>query len=112
MTEAEIHTISKKYESFRLRNKSREKYLLQSILEHGIRQSLQCVRGEGQKYQYVLLDGFKRLRCSCKLHLRMVPVVCLGSDEEASILHLLRSSNERNLSTMWLFAKTSALLIQ
>ncbi len=100
MTEAEIHTISKKYESFRLRNKTREKYLLQSILEHGVRQPLQCVRGDEQKYQYVLLDGFKRLRCCYKLRLHMVPVVCLGSDEAASILHLLRSSNERNLSTL------------
>jgi len=100
MTEAEIHTISKKYESFRLRDKTREKYLLQSILEHGIRQPLQCVRGDEQKYQYVLLDGFKRLRCSYKLRLRMVPVVCLGSDEAACILHLLRCSNERNLSTI------------
>jgi len=45
MTEAEIHTISKKYESFRLRDKNREKYLLQSIMEHGIREPLQCVQG-------------------------------------------------------------------
>ena len=100
MTEAEIGTISKKYESFRLRDKARERYLLQSILEHGVRQPLQCVRGEEQKYPYVLLDGFKRLRCCCKLRLRMVPVVSLGSDEAASILHLLRCSNERNLSTL------------
>ena len=100
MTEAEIHTISKKYESFRLRDKSREKYLLQSILEHGIRRPLQCVRSCDRKYQYVLLDGFKRLRCSDKLQLRMVPVISLGSDEAASILHLLRSSNEQNLSTL------------
>jgi len=100
MSEAEIKSISKKYESFRLRDKSREKYLLQSILEHGVRQPLQCVRGEEQKYPYVLLDGFKRLRCCCKLHLNMVPVVSLGNDEAASILHLLRCSTERNLSTL------------
>jgi ParB/RepB/Spo0J family partition protein len=100
MTEAEIHTISKKYESFRLRDENREKYLLQSILEHGIRQPLQCVQGDRQQYQYVLLDGFKRLRCSCKLRLHRVPVVSLGSDEAGSILYLLRSSNERNLTTL------------
>jgi len=98
MTEAEIGTISKKYESFRLRNKNREKYLLQSILEHGIREPLQCVQADGQ--QYILLDGFKRLRCCYKLNLRMVPIVLLGSDEASSILNLIRASNERNLSTL------------
>jgi len=98
MTEAEIHTISKKYESFRLRDKAREKYLLQSILEHGIREPLQCVQEDGQKY--ILLDGFKRLRCSYRLHINMVPVVSLGSDEVSSILHFIRLSTERGLSTL------------
>ena len=100
MTEVEIQTISEKYESFHLRDKSREKYLLQSILEYGIRQPLQCVQVDGQKYQYILLDGFKRLRCCHKLRLRIVPVVSLGSDEVSSILHLIRCSTERNLSTL------------
>lgn len=98
MIEAEIGAISKKYESFRLRDKNREKYLLQSILEHGIREPLQCVQADGQ--QYILLDGFKRLRCSYKLNLRMVPIVLLGSDEVSSILHLIRASTERNLTTL------------
>ena len=99
MTEAEIHTISKKYESFRLRNKHREKYLLQSILEHGIREPLQCVQGNGVQ-KYILLDGFKRLRCSYRLHINMVPVVVLGSDEVSSILHFIRLSTESSLSTL------------
>jgi len=98
MTEAEIHTISKKYESFRLRDKNREKYLLQSIMEYGIREPLQCVQGDGQKY--ILLDGFKRLRCSYRLHINMVPVVSLGSDEASSILHFIRMSTDRGLSTL------------
>lgn len=98
MTEAEIHTISKKYESFRLRDKNRERYLLQSIMEHGIREPLQCVKEDGQKY--ILLDGFKRLRCSYRLHINMVPVVSLGSDEVSSILHFIRMSAERSLSTL------------
>ena len=98
MTEAEIHTISKKYESFRLRNKNREKYLLQSILEHGVREPLQCVQEDGPKY--ILLDGFKRLRCSYKLNIRMVPIVLLGGDEVSSILHLIRLSTQNTLSTL------------
>ena len=99
MTEAEVNTISTKYESFRLRDKNREKYLLQSILQHGIREPLQCVQGDGVQ-RYILLDGFKRLRCSYKLRLHMVPVVSLGTDEVSSILQFIRLSAERSLSTL------------
>ena len=98
MNEAEIDQISRKYESFRLRDKSREKYLLQSILEHGIREPLQCVAEDGRTY--VLLDGYKRLRCSQKLKLHLVPVVSLGTDEVSSILQLVRSSAEKSLNTL------------
>jgi ParB/RepB/Spo0J family partition protein len=100
VSEAEIRHISRKYESFRLRDANREKYLLQSILEHGVRKPLQCVQADTQDYQYVLLDGFKRLRCCCKLQLSVVPVISFGTDEAGCILHLLRASNERNLSTL------------
>lgn len=99
MTEAEVNTISTKYESFRLRDKNRERYLLQSILQHGIREPLQCVQGDGVQ-SYILLDGFKRLRCSYKLRLHMVPVVSLGTDEVACILQFIRVSTERSLSTL------------
>ena len=99
MTEAEVNTISTKYESFRLRDKNREKFLLQSILQHGIREPLQCVQGNGVQ-RYILLDGFKRLRCSYKLRLHMVPVVSLGTDEVSSILQFIRVSTERSLSTL------------
>ena len=99
MTEAEVNTISTKYESFRLRDKNRERYLLQSILQHGIREPLQCVQGDGVQ-SYILLDGFKRLRCSYKLRLHMVPVVSLGTDEVACILQFIRLSAERSLSTL------------
>ncbi|MBA7571925.1 hypothetical protein ES708_13695 [subsurface metagenome] len=99
MTEAEVNTISTKYESFRLRDKNREKFLLQSILQHGIREPLQCVQGDGVK-SYILLDGFKRLRCSYKLRLHMVPVVLLGTDEVACILQFIRLSAKRSLSTL------------
>jgi ParB/RepB/Spo0J family partition protein len=100
MNEAEIHHISRKYESFRLRDTNREKYLLQSILEHGILKPLQCVQAEDRHFRYVLLDGFKRLRCCSKLKLCTVPVILLGTDEAGCILHLLRGSNERNLTTL------------
>ena len=94
MSEAEIQSISKEYESFRLREENREKVLLQSIMEQGIREPLQCVRGDGLQ-NYILLDGFKRLRCSYKLGLRVVPVISLGSDEVSCILQLIRLSCDR-----------------
>jgi DNA-binding MarR family transcriptional regulator len=99
MTEAELNSISTKYESFRLRDQNREKYLLQSILQHGIREPLQCVQGDGVQ-NYILLDGFKRLRCCYRLRLHMVPVVSLGTDEVACILQFIRLSAERSLSTL------------
>ena len=102
MTEVEVATICRKYEPFRLRDANREKSLLSSIMHCGIREPLQCVQpGEGDTAgQYILLDGFKRLRCSCKLNIYTVPVISLGIDEVSCILHLIRLSAERNLNTL------------
>lgn len=97
MIEVETRLISKKYESFRLKDKNREKYLLQSILENGIREPLQCVKSTDD---YILLDGYKRLRCCHKLEISIVPVFCVGTDEAESILYLIRLSNEKTLSVL------------
>lgn len=99
MTEAEVHTICTRYESFRLRDPGREKRLLQSILEQGIREPLQCVPSAGA-HRHILLDGFKRLRCSRKLGLHVVPVVTLGEDEVGCILEFLRLSAHKSLSAL------------
>jgi hypothetical protein len=99
MTEVELDSISRKYESFRLRDPNREKGLLHSILQHGIREPLQCVL-RGERQPFMLLDGFKRLRCCYKLRLHHVPVASLGTDEVASILQFLRRSAERSLNTL------------
>ena len=64
MFDVEIASISKKYESFRLKDKSKEKYLLQSILEQGIKEPLKCIEKQHTDPPYILLDGFKRLRSS------------------------------------------------
>jgi hypothetical protein len=88
-----------KYESFRLQDPNREKVLLHSILQHGIREPLQCMQGDGRQ-RYILLDGFKRLRCCNKLRLHRVPVASLGTDEAACILQFLRLSVERSLNSL------------
>lgn len=98
MNEVEIATISRKYETFRLQDPRREKLLRDSIMEYGIREPLQCVGAPEERY--ILLDGFKRLRCACRLRMSMVPVELLGSDESASILQLVRLSVDRSLSAV------------
>ena len=59
---------------------------------------LLCAEKAGEEHRYILLDGFKRLRCCCKLQIEAV--VSLGADEVESILKLIRSSTERALSTL------------
>ncbi len=100
MHETEIITINRKYESFRLKDKTKEKFLLHSILEQGIREPLKCIEKQGAEQPYILLDGFKRLRCSEKLRISVVPVTSLGTNEVSSILHFIRLCTEGNLSTL------------
>jgi len=100
VAQAELPSICRKYESFRLRDSAREKYLLASILQSGVREPLQCIQTEGGEYRYILLDGFKRLRCCCRLNIDTVPVLSLGSDEAGSILRLVRLSADRRLSSL------------
>jgi hypothetical protein len=95
MTEVEIKKIKTKYESFRLKDKIKEKYLLTSILKNGVKKPLSCVNLDRD---YILLDGFKRLRCCYKLKIFYVPITTVGVDEAESILHSIRQSNEKTLT--------------
>ena len=98
MKEVEISQIETQYENKRIKDKSRERSILSSILEGGIREPLKCViKPDGR---LTLLDGFKRLRCSIKLGMKTVPVESLGSDESMAILKLLRLSNSKMLSIL------------
>lgn len=97
MEEIEIQQIDRRWESLRLPNDHQERALLSSISSGGIREPLQGVRsGE----TLLLLDGFKRLRCSQKLGIQRAPVVSLGADEAGGMLALLRQSNAHALSTL------------
>ena len=97
MQEIEIQRIDRRWESLRLPNESQERSLLSSISSRGIREPLQGVLlGE----TLLLLDGFKRLRCSQKLGIQRVPVVSLGADEAGGMLALLRQSNAYALTTL------------
>ena len=98
MLEIELHQISRKYESYRLKNKYAERQLLSSISEKGILEPLICT--SSSKDQYILLDGYKRLRCLCKLKIFLVPVHLLGSDEQDGIIELIRVSKNKSLQTL------------
>lgn len=98
MNEVEIKRIDTRFENCRLKDSRREKDLLTSIIEQGIREPLQCVIQPEKPL--ILLDGFKRLRCSVKLGQFSVPVVSLGCDEAAAILQLIRLSNEKSLNIL------------
>lgn len=99
MKSIEIHAIDTRFEPFRLKDQASERRLLSSISEYGIRDAVQGVweyQDENQAH-FILLDGFKRLRCAKKLHLQILPFYCLGEDEATGIFGLLRQSNHRSL---------------
>jgi predicted transcriptional regulator len=98
INEVEITQIDRRYEEFRLGNKIDEQKLLNSILECGIRDALLCV--VDAKENIILLDGFKRLRCSIRLKIHTVPTLSLGSDEVDGILQFIRLSNARSLNIL------------
>jgi len=98
MIEIELNTVSRKYEAFRLKNRFKERTLLNSVAEKGVMEPLLCIKkSDGD---YILLDGYKRLRCICKLKLNLVPIVCIGNDEPDAILQFLRLSNSKSLQTL------------
>jgi hypothetical protein len=93
----EISTIDLRYEGYRMQNKGREKALLCSIMENGIREALEGVDTEQGR---ILLDGFKRYRCAKKINLGIVPYRSIGNDEAEGIIRLMRTSNNKSLSIL------------
>ncbi len=93
----EIMSFDLRYESSRMRHKVREKGLLSSILQYGIREPLEGVDTEGGR---ILLNGFKRYRCAQRLGIDIVPYISFGSDEAMGIIQLLQISNNRGLSIL------------
>ncbi len=88
--QVEITRFDLRFEGCRLRNSAAEKILLASILENGIRNPLQ---GVDNGNIYILLDGFKRYRCSKRLGIGIVPYCRLSTDAAIGIIELLRMSN-------------------
>lgn len=98
MQEIEIRHIDRSYESFRIIDKSAENRLLASIIQKGIIQPLCGILKNPDNF--ILLDGFKRLRCAQKINIQIVKIEHLGMDENEAILKLIRISTARHLSTL------------
>ncbi len=96
-SEVEVAGLDLRYAGCRLRQPAREERLLLSMAERGIEQPLEGIAGADA---IILLDGFKRHRCACKLHLGTVPLVVVGADAAAGIIGLLRGERERRLSLL------------
>lgn len=97
MEEIELTNLDLRYADCRLKWKSSEKALLDSILTNGIRDPLRGVNTGGRR---ILLDGFKRYRCAHKLNIQIVPFVSLSNDEALGIIELIRVSNARSLTIL------------
>jgi hypothetical protein len=88
--QVELDSLDLRYEGFRLQQPALEERLLSSILQRGIEEPLEGVNLPTAPPTQVLLNGFKRYRCACKLRLATVPFSSLGQDEAAAILGLLK----------------------
>ena len=86
--------IDRRYESLRLPNKRQEKDLLDSISERGITQPLYGIKKDEQ---FILLDGFKRLRAGTKMNLEIFPALEIAETEREGMVKLLRLSNAKGL---------------
>ncbi len=94
--EVEINELDLRYEKQRMRSGARERQLLLSIMDVGIKDALSgVVEPNGLK---ILLDGFKRLRCARKIGLQIVPFQSLGEDEATAIINMLRKANQTAMS--------------
>jgi ParB/RepB/Spo0J family partition protein len=90
----DISMINLKNENLKLRNKKAEKDLLSSISENGIQEPL---LGFYDKDIFVLVDGFKRLRCCKKLHITSFPFEIIANDEVSSFIKIIKTSNSKSL---------------
>ena len=93
----ELSSLDLRYQDFRLKEAALEQRLLSSIAQRGIEEPLEGVEVQQRN---VLLNGFKRYRCACKLQIRIVPYTSLGQDEVVAMLNLLRISNNRALGIL------------
>ena len=87
MTKVEIQQIGRQFEHLRLKDKRIEGNLLSQILQEGIHEPLGCVF---KNDQWILVDGFKRLRCCIKLKIHKLKVINIGQNNADALLNVLK----------------------
>jgi hypothetical protein len=97
MIDIELSHLDLRYKDLRIRNRKQEGKLLSSIAERGIEEPLEGVDTEGV---HLLLNGFKRYRCACKLSIKTVPYSSLGQDAVMAIVALLRNTQARSMTIL------------
>jgi KorB domain/ParB/Sulfiredoxin domain len=85
--DVEISSVDLRYERCRLRDVRAERELMAEISMRGIERPLSGVESGPR---WILIDGFKRLRCARTLGMGRVPCASLGVDEAAGILEMLK----------------------
>ncbi len=91
----ECSQIDRRHEGCRVRDSAQEARLLAEVSQRGIQQALAGVWNDSQ---FILLDGFKRLRAAEKLHIHCVPCRSLGEEEATGILSLMRTKKQTSLN--------------
>jgi ParB/RepB/Spo0J family partition protein len=99
MERIELHSIDIHLAHTRYKESAVEKRLLLSIQQQDILEPLKIVH-ENHHDQYILIDGFKRYRCAVKLHIKTVPVECIGTDIVIGIMTFLRRDAAKKLCTL------------
>ena len=82
--EIELHQLDQRYAALRRRDARRERALLASLSEIGQQAPVVVVRGEGG--QWVLIDGYKRVRASTTLSKDTVSVIVWDLREPEALL--------------------------
>lgn len=90
----DITKIDLQNESLKLKNKKAEGALLSSIAEKGV---CNPVLGYFDNDLFVLVDGFKRVRCCKQLHIYNLPIEEIASDEVNAFIKTLKISNSKSL---------------
>lgn len=85
MIALEFHQLDRRYEKLRTLSREREARLLASLDRHGQQVPVVVVASEGDG-QYVLVDGYKRVRALSKLRRDTVGAVCWALAEQDALL--------------------------
>lgn len=101
----EFHQLDRRYEDLRLRRPDRERSLLSSLAEQGQQMPIVVVAQEGS---YLVIDGFKRLRCLVRLGSDTVRATLWDLDQSEALLLDRNQRNSEGLSELeqgWLLTE-------